>query len=105
MSAPVINKSPGYKYIENLTSKQASEVKNINGMKFVECLQEFYGKDISFNTVNRLLTMRDDSFSGVKDFKSRFLNALVPDAKTLSGADQQYIANKAHRTALKSFVK
>ena len=96
----VIPDSKGYNYINKVMCKQSSDLKPINGLKFVAALEEFHGQENTTKATRWLFNQDNKSFKGVEEFKNRFTQAIVGDAK-LSGEDQKYVADVAQRVALK----
>lgn len=91
----ITNENVNGAYIVRITSLPVDRVKPIPMKLFVNALGQVYAADKVKKAILTLLDQNDCSFTGVKDFKNRIINAI--DGKMeISGADQVYIAGYVH---------
>lgn len=83
----VINKA----YVENLPHTQERELSPVSGQGFFAALNAAYGEDKVASATRFLFKQKDESYSGVKEFKQRLTEALVNNAP-VSVQDQKYLA-------------
>lgn len=86
-------------YIRKIETMQADEVKPISLETFIKAIDEEYGENNRKGTINYLYTQNKDCHSGWKDFMARVDNSFIKD-HPLSGSDQKYIADIAHRISM-----
>lgn len=82
-------------YINNVFS--TAELPKVNGMQYMEGLQKVYGEAPVKQAVQNIFRVES---SGMNAFKTRFVDALADDNRSLNGLDQKYLANCVQRASL-----
>lgn len=77
-------------YITKISYAQVDQIRPINGIRFVEKLEKSFGTEKVTQAFRNILTQSDATFSGVRAFKDRVIEALLGKVR-LEGMDQIYI--------------
>ncbi len=88
--------SDSINFINNLGSIEPDRLSSISGSRFFEILITRYEKPTVQSAVKSIFTTPDATYTGMKNFKDRITNSLLPGGK-LSGADQVYLNNYCQR--------